>query len=293
MKRLFQFVGCLGLAGAMSGCGGGDEQQVDLPDIEASSPPLTPEEEAANVAPTIFDPFEGGDLTDWIMDPQLWTARDGVIVGKTDGKLPHNQFLIWAGAELQDFEVTCELKLIGDNNSGIQYRSELLSEVGPDVMKGYQCDVHPNPPYAGMLYDERGRGIVATRGQKVVIMPDGRKLLLEETGEIAEVNVHDWNSYTVRAEGNRLRHSINGALAVEIIDLQESERELSGGLAFQIHRGNPMEVHIRNIRIEMLPPAALLTEADVEIPADAVEVHPPKQKGQGKSKPKGPETSGN
>lgn len=260
----------LGVILALSGCGGdendgSDGEKNDLPNVSTSGTP----------APVLIDPFEGADLTDWTMDSALWTAKDGVIIGRTDGDLPHNQFLVWDGGELKDFELTCEMKLVGANNSGIQYRSEVLSEIGPDVIKGYQCDVHTNPPFTGMLYDERGRGIIATRVQKVAIMPDGKKLLLEDLGEPPEVEVTNWNTYKIRAVGNHLRHEINGQLAVEVFDLHESERELTGKLAFQIHKGNPMEIHIRNIRIEHLPEGKILTADDLEIPADAPEVHAP------------------
>ncbi|MEM7010063.1 MAG: DUF1080 domain-containing protein [Verrucomicrobiota bacterium] len=228
-----------------------------------------------------IDPFEGEDLTDWTMDPALWTAKDGMIVGKTDGEIPHNQFLIWNGGELKDFELTCEMKLVGANNSGIMYRAEVLSDIGPDVMRGYQCDVHTNQPFAAMLYDERDRGIVATRGQKVVMTPDGKKLLLESAEEIPEIDVSEWNTYTVRAEGNVLTHKLNGSAAAEIIDLQIEKADLSGKLGFQVHRGKPMEIYIRNIRIETLPEGKILTEEDVEIPEGAAEVHGPKKKKSG------------
>ena len=56
----------------------------------------------------------------------------------------------------------------GNNNSGIQYRSKVLNEKTWSV-GGYQMDMHPAPNYLGMMYEERGRGIIAQRGQNVVI----------------------------------------------------------------------------------------------------------------------------
>ncbi|MFT5469916.1 MAG: hypothetical protein ACI8UO_005039 [Verrucomicrobiales bacterium] len=266
MKREFLVFGALSVFAilALSGCG------EEVGENSESTSPKAPDDLSTTGTPVrdLIDPFEGGDLTDWTMESGLWTAKDGVIIGKTDGEIPHNQFLIWNGRDLKDFELTCELRLIGDNNSGIQYRSQVLTDVGFDVMKGYQCDVHPNPPYTGMLYDERGRGILATRVQKVAITEEGKKILLEDHGEPPAIDVSSWNTYMIRAEGNHLQHKINGQLAVDVIDLQESERELTGKIGFQVHQGKPMEIHIRNIRIEELPEGKILTLGDLEIPAD-------------------------
>ena len=41
--------------------------------------------------------FNGKNLAGWDGDPSLWSVKDGAIVGKTDGKIPDNTFLIWNG----------------------------------------------------------------------------------------------------------------------------------------------------------------------------------------------------
>ncbi|MGK0301238.1 MAG: hypothetical protein ACI89X_002114, partial [Planctomycetota bacterium] len=110
--------------------------------------------------------FDGGSLSGWRGDPAVWSVADGVIVGSTHGvKLRANTFLIHEG-EFADFELRCKVKLEGNNNSGVQYRSRVLKK-GAFRVHGYQCDWHPNAPYSAMLYDEGGGGIVAERGQFV------------------------------------------------------------------------------------------------------------------------------
>ncbi len=231
-------------------------------------------------AEDVIDPLAKGDLSDWIAS-EHWSIKDGVVTGKTTDAdpLPFNRFLIWNGGELKDFELTCQLKLVGTNNSGIQYRSRLLPDIGEDVVGGYQCDVHPNANFTAMMYEEKGRGIVATRGQKIVITAEGKKMLVGEVGNPDEViDVAQWTIYTVRAEGNRMIHKANGIVIADVIDLQEDKRALSGKLAFQIHRGPAMEVHIKDIRIQPLPEGKVLTEEDVTIPEGAKEVHAPKRR---------------
>ncbi len=69
--------------------------------------------------------FNGKDLSGWEGDPELWSVEDGCITGKTNGPdhLKYNKFLIWRDGEVADFELRCEFRLEGNNNSGVQYRS--------------------------------------------------------------------------------------------------------------------------------------------------------------------------
>ena len=50
--------------------------------------------------------FNGKDLTGWDGNPALWSVEDGCITGKTQGPdtLTYNQFLIWRGGVLKNFE---------------------------------------------------------------------------------------------------------------------------------------------------------------------------------------------
>jgi putative heme-binding domain-containing protein len=215
--------------------------------------------------------FNGKNLDGWDGDPALWKVEGGAIVGTTreDQPLPFNKFLIWRGGTLRDFELRVKVKLTGNNNSGIQYRSRELKEVGPFSIGGYQCDIHPTAANNGMLYDERGRGIVAQHGQKAVVDAQGQKWITGPTGPVQDVKLDDWNEYAVIAQGNKLTHKLNGKVTAEIIDLQEAERELEGLLAFQVHRGPSMRVELKDIRLKELPKAPLLTASEVKIPANA------------------------
>jgi hypothetical protein len=138
--------------------------------------------------------FNGKDLSGWDGNPELWSVKDGVITGvtKADEPLPYNQFLIWRDGKVKNFELRVTLRQTG-NNSGIQYRSRELPEVGKWSIGGYQCDVHPSPVNNAMVYDERGRGIVAKNGQEVIVDAAGTKWLIKEHAPV-EVVVPDWNT---------------------------------------------------------------------------------------------------
>lgn len=233
--------------------------------------------------------FNGKDLTGWKGNPENWKVVDGTIVGTTtdESPLPYNQFLIWEG-EVEDFELNAELKLTSDgNNSGIQYRAQLRPDLGDNVVSGYQCDMHPFIWANGMLYDEKGRGIVAKRGMEVVINGEGKAMITGDLGEDPEFNTGEWSHYKITAKGNHLVHEVNGTKTVDVYDHDEKDRELSGVVAFQIHKGPAMKVEIRNITLKRLPKAELTAPEATPIPADAKPVNPPKPAAKAKGKAKG------
>ncbi|MEQ1828452.1 MAG: family 16 glycoside hydrolase [Pirellula sp.] len=221
--------------------------------------------------------FNGNDLQGWDGNPELWSVENGTIIGitKADDPLPYNQFLIWRGGTVKNFELRVTIRQSG-NNSGIQYRSKELPDVGKWSIGGYQCDIHPTPANNAMLYDERGRGIVASNGEHVIVDPAGKKWITN-SGPPVEVNVADWNEYKIKAMGNRLVHQVNGKTTVEIVDHQDSERELEGLLAFQVHRGPAMKVEIKDIYLRELADAELVTIEKEPIPKDAKEKGSPRR----------------
>lgn len=231
--------------------------------------------------------FNGKDLSGWDGNPELWSVEDGEIVGKTNGPdhLEYNQFLIWRDGTLKNFELKVKLKITGQNNSGIQYRSKEMPEVGKWVVGGYQCDAHSNPPYNAMIYHERGRGIVVQNGQSVVMDPDARKWLVAERDPVA-VDVSQWHEYTITAKGNHITHKLDDKLTIELHDYDEAGRSLAGLLAFQVHRGPAMEVRIKDVRLKELPDGGVTPFSKADLPSDAQEIIKPKPGGKGKGKAK-------
>lgn len=226
--------------------------------------------------------FNGKDLTGWDGNPELWSVEDGCITGKTTGpeQLAYNQFLIWRGGVLKDFEIRVTAKVTG-NNTGVQYRSKELTDVGPWSIGGYQCDVHPSAPNNAMLYDERGRGIVAQNGQSVVVDPKGDRYLTASREPVA-ADTAEWNEYTVIARGNKLVHKLNGKVTAEIVDYDEKDLEFEGLLALQIHRGPAMQVQFKEILLKDLPTEDAAPFTAAAVPADAKPIVKPAPGGKAK-----------
>ncbi len=206
--------------------------------------------------------FNGTDLTGWEGNPKLWSVKDGAITGQTTARNPArgNTFLIWTNGTLGDFELRCSFKMVpGDQqgfaNSGIQYRSKVV-DPKTWVVGGYQADMEAGPTYTGILYEERFRGIMAERGQKVVWTKEGKKEVVGSVGDAAAIQASikqkDWNDYVIIAKGNHLQQFVNGKQTIDVTDEDEAKRAMTGILALQLHAGPPMMVQFKDIRIKKL-----------------------------------------
>ena len=155
---------------------------------------------------------------------------------------------IWEGGNLGNFELTLKARVKGNNNSGIQYRSKVLNAKTWSV-GGYQMDMHPAPNYLGMMYEERGRGVIAQRGQNVVIDSKGKRTSTGNPDKEKTDNLADWNEFKISAIGNKLTHMVNGKVTVDIEDNEDGKKSSSGVIALQLHAGGPMRLEVKDISL--------------------------------------------
>jgi hypothetical protein len=197
--------------------------------------------------------FNGKDLTGW-KGLDFWSVEDGCITGRTTKEKPTkgNTFLVYKD-EVADFELTFKYKIIG-GNSGVQYRSKLTDEKA-FVVAGYQADFEAGKTYSGILYEEKGRGILAQRGQKTVIKEGAapNKPKIEVAGEVgksaeiqAKIKADDWNDYRIVAKGGHLQHFINGVQTIDVTD-ETALGAKKGILALQLHAGPAMVVQFKDL----------------------------------------------
>ncbi|MBT5018312.1 MAG: DUF1080 domain-containing protein [Planctomicrobium sp.] len=197
--------------------------------------------------------FNGKDLSGWAGKTEFWSVKDGAIFGQTTKDKPTkgNTFLVWQGGDAGDFVFKAKVRFSG-NNSGVQYRSELVGKPEDYVVKGYQADLHPKPEFFGMLYAEKWRGIVAQRFQRVVVAADGKPQVVGEVGDKGQKLVDtEWNELTIIAVGNRQIHQVNGVTTMDLTD-NHPEAKRKGILALQLHAGKPMTVEFKDIEIRHL-----------------------------------------
>jgi acetyl esterase/lipase/prenyltransferase beta subunit len=175
--------------------------------------------------------FNGRDLTGWEGDESVFSARDGMIVGKS-GKLDHNVFLA-TKESYRDFALSLTFRVIdGKGNSGVQLRSV---RVPGTEMSGYQADIGDG--YWGSLYDE-------SRRNKTLVNASPQALeRLDKSG---------WNHLFIRCFGDRVTINLNGVTSV---DYREDDDSIArdGLIALQVHAGDPMEVQFKDVMIQRVP----------------------------------------
>jgi len=180
--------------------------------------------------------FDGKSFKGWEGNLNLFRIEAGAVVGGTlKENIARNEFLCTA-EEYGDFELRLKFKLLGDPakaNAGIQFRSKRIPNHHEVI--GYQADMGQN--YWGALYDE-------SRRRKVLAGPN-----LDELNKVLKRG--DWNDYVIRAEGKRIRLSINGFQTVDYTEPEEGI-EQRGRICLQIHGGPPSEAWYKNISIETL-----------------------------------------
>jgi len=195
--------------------------------------------------------FNGRDLTGWKGDASIWSVEDGAITGQTTSptQLKANDFLVWQDGQPADFELRLAFRLVG-GNSGIYFHGEESTE--GDALIGPQADFSADHRWTGVLMEWRKRNVLAERGQKVEIDRDGKRTVTGSLGDpkelLSKVRNEEWNEYVLITRGTQTVLKINGVTMCEVVD-RDPRRTPKGYLAVQVHRGPPMKVQFRNIRM--------------------------------------------
>lgn len=209
--------------------------------------------------------FNGKDLTGWEGDERFWRVEGDVIVGQTtkDNPTKNNTFLVYTRDTVDDFELRFSYRVKG-GNSGVQYRSELLSKW---VVKGLQADFEDTmhegkDKFSGMFFEENGRMFLGQRGDVVVVRtnPENtKKPMIEKIASVGDpvelekvIKRDGWNDYTVIAKDNVFIHIINARVMSIGIDEDDANFRKSGLLAWQLHSGDPLKIEMKNIRLRKL-----------------------------------------
>lgn len=196
--------------------------------------------------------FDGETLKGWkAPNMSYWSIRDGAITGEAtpDNPCTSNQFIVWQGGEVEDFEVKLKFRVKGNGcNSGVQFRSSIR----PDGLAvGYQADIFESGPYLGGVCDElhsrQGPELLTANGKKTVIDTSGERTATDLGTEATMKQEGDWNDYHISAKGQHITLSINGQKCSELIDKEEGHYDLKGILGLQLRSGKPMTVQFKDI----------------------------------------------
>ncbi len=182
--------------------------------------------------------FDGKTFTGWEGDLKTtWRIRDGAIVGGSlSTQVPRNEFLTTTRS-FGDFVLRVKFRVLGSEgfiNGGVQFRSRRLEKPAHEMI-GYQADL--GAQYWGSLYDE-------SRRNKTLVAPP--EALIKDI-----LKPGDWNDYEIRAEGPRIRLSINGR---QTVDYTEPDPAIprDGLIGLQVHGGGKVETWYKDITIQEL-----------------------------------------
>jgi Domain of Unknown Function (DUF1080) len=189
-----------------------------------------------------IDLFDGKTLTGWEGYEDLWTVKDGEIVGKNTQPLKFSTYLVTKD-KYSDFRLTFSAKLVtSEMHSGIAF----WGVVGP-------------PPESKDPEKDRSK---FTYTGHLVMFPSGygmfdlfgRNGLPVDGGPAKKVGKqHDWNDIEILSQGNRVRVAINGAQVVDWRD-PEPNRIKVGPIGLQLHSNNvPQEMRFKGLKLETFP----------------------------------------
>ena len=201
--------------------------------------------------------FNGKNLDGWEGYMDLWSVKDGCIVGHNDKQLKVSTYL-FTKQKFTDFRLICDAKLgkINETHSGIALWGKRIT--APD--KG----LDPKKEHGEFTYQGH-----------LVMFPSGWGLYdlyrrhgkINPSQEIRDVAIkagkqHDWNHLEILAQGNRIRLVVNGKLA---LDWREPDKKYinEGPIALQLHSNDKaQEVFFKDLELTTFPDDKLLTVKD-------------------------------
>jgi len=238
MKRTL-FPALIGLAGLclLSAAGAADKDKTETPIVA----PLKGESKTIKL-------FNGKNLDGWEGYEDLWSVKDGVIVGKNTEPIKVSTYLLTKD-KYSDFRLTATVKLVqSEMHSGIAFWGRVGPEVVPENL--------------------RKERVKYTYGGHLVMFPSGwgmydlfgRNSLPVNGGPAKKVGKqHDWNDLEILAQGNRVRVAVNGTLVVDWRD-PEPKRIKEGPIGLQLHQNNvPQEVHFKDLTLTTFPEEKMTT----------------------------------
>jgi hypothetical protein len=184
--------------------------------------------------------FDGKTLDGWVQRNGTATYRveDGCVVGKTNEGSP-NSFLC-TEKDYSDFDLTFEVKVADELNSGVQIRSESKEAYNKGRVHGPQVEIATNGT-AGYIYGEA---------------LDTGWLSEDRSNPAANAAFKkgQWNKYRVLCVGKSIKTWVNDVPVADLVD--EKSGKTCGFIGLQVHgiaKGSgPYEVSWRNIYLKDL-----------------------------------------
>ena len=204
---------------------------------KAKDPPIVKPREGKSETIVLFN---GKDLDGWEGHENLWSVKDGAIVGKNKDEVKVSTYLL-TKRKFTDFRLTATVKLVkSEMHSGIAFWGRVAPEKGDEWTYAGHLVMFPSGWGMYDLYGRNGLPVDAAPAKKV-----GKQ--------------HDWNDLEILAQGNRVRVAVNGAPVIDWRD-PEPDRIKEGPIGLQLHSNKePQEVYFKNLVLTTFPEDKLTT----------------------------------
>jgi RNA polymerase sigma factor (sigma-70 family) len=206
--------------------------------------------------------FNGRDLTGWNYNAEVWSVVDGSIVGRISPELGmQNHCLVWAGGDVDDFELRLKFRTTPNANSGVSFRSTSLRNGG---LLGYHAEIEGARTGLFVIGGPGRERRLARAGWRTIVREENGQDVLEQAEQLADetqvaearsaVERGEWCEYTVIAEGPRIVIQLNGVTITDTRDEHPSKFVPSGpmGLEYYHNSGKDDAVEFKDIRFKRL-----------------------------------------
>jgi hypothetical protein len=186
--------------------------------------------------------FNGKNLDGWEGYEDLWSVKDGVIVGKNTKPVKISTYLV-SKRKYSDFRLVFAAKLLpgSEMHSGVA----LWGQVNPKVSK--------NPEGERAHFTYQGHLVMFPSGWGLFDLFGRMGLPANNKPAIAAGKQHDWNDMEILAQGNRIRLAVNGKA---VLDWRDPQPDLikEGPLGLQLHSlDQPQELHFKGLVLTTFP----------------------------------------
>lgn len=187
--------------------------------------------------------FNGKDLTGFTQKngTATYVVKDGTILGTTSKGSP-NSFLC-TDKLYGDFELTFEVKVHNNLNSGVMIRSQTKGGTNEGRVNGPQVEIEASGAKgaeSGYIYGEACGGWMTPE-----------ELLIPHK----HFKDGQWNKYRILAKGPRIQVWINGVQISDLVDEAKYKAYPKGFIGLQVHgvgKRGPFDVAWKSLKIREL-----------------------------------------
>ncbi len=183
---------------------------------------------AADAGVALAPLFNGKDLAGWKADAskEFWHVENGILVGENNAALKGNY--LWTEKEYGDFVFECEVRWVGDIDSGIEFRTPRIQ-----LQFGTSSSLHKD--MTGCFYT----------GAKGAVYPEAGQAKMDKPYQSEQ-----WNRWRLEARGTTFTAYLNGKQVAQLTDPKFAG---PGPIGLQVHPNKKMRVEYRNVRVAALP----------------------------------------